>query len=242
MVMLYGFSACVGANDVQSHWSGNVTVASQYVSRGFQQSWGHPALQAGVEYPTPAEWFAGSWVSTISPYAIDGGHAEIDLYAGKRGRIGDVSYRATLYAYIYPGAKITAAETSYNYSEFVVSLEWHRWSLAYSLTVSRDYFGDNSQSLGIGNNAHSRGSGYLDLGHSFDLGKGSNLALHYGWQRVSNFSSYNWQDVSATVSRRFAGFDIALTYSRAWNEHGVYRLHFSDPASGAWYLTVDHDF
>lgn len=235
-------------------WSGNLSVASQYVSRGFQQSWGNPALQGGIAYTTPAGWYAGSWLSTLSPYTIENGHLEMDFYAGKGGKLGEVSYRAGLYGYVYPGAEVTVAHTRYNYSEFVTGVEWRQWSLSYSLTMSRDYFGDNSRTLGIGTNAHSRGSGYLDLGRSFDLGKGYSVAVHYGRQRVNHFSDYNWQDASITASRQFIGFDVALVYSRAWNSHGVYqhvttgvpdsagRLHFSDPASGTWYFTIGYDF
>lgn len=253
-VMLCVVSTSAWGNDVQSSWSGNVTVASQYVSRGFRQSWGRPALQGGVVYTTSAGWYAGSWLSTVSPYTIENGRVEMDVYAGKSGKLGDVSYHAGLYGYVYPGAEVTVAHARYNYSEFVAGVAWRQWSLSYSLTISRDYFGNNSKTLGIGSSAHSRGSGYLDLGRSFDLGKGYRLALHYGRQRINHFSDYDWQDASVTASHPFAGFDMAFVYSRAWNSHGVYqnvttgvpdksgRLHFSDPASGTWYFTISRDF
>jgi len=38
---------------VASPWSANVTAASQYISRGFRQGWGKPALQGGVDYAGP---------------------------------------------------------------------------------------------------------------------------------------------------------------------------------------------
>ncbi len=34
-----------------SPYSANVTFASQYISRGFQQTWGKPALQGGLDLP-----------------------------------------------------------------------------------------------------------------------------------------------------------------------------------------------
>ncbi|MBM7130404.1 hypothetical protein ISS99_12755 [Dyella mobilis] len=243
-----------GASWGQDAWSGNLAVASQYVSRGFQQSWGKPAWQAGLEFEMPHGWYAGSWLSTISPYAIEGGYVEMDLYAGKRGNIGDVGYHATLYGYVYPGARVAVAKTRYNYSEFVVGADWKNWSLVYSLTVSRDYFGDNSQTLGVGTRSHSRGSGYLELARRLELGKGFSLTVHYGRQRINHFAEYNWQDAGATLSRNIAGFDVAIAYGRARNAHGVYRrvttgvpdenghLHFSDPGSGTWYFTMGHSF
>ena len=42
-----------------SPFTANVTIASQYVSRGFRQTWGKPAIQGGVDYAHPSGLFAG---------------------------------------------------------------------------------------------------------------------------------------------------------------------------------------
>jgi uncharacterized protein (TIGR02001 family) len=253
-VALGAVTAEVCADEAASPWSGNVAVASQYVSRGFQQSWGQPALQGGMDYATPSGWFAGTWLSTVSPYFVEGGHLEWDLYAGYAGSGGDLSYRAGLYCYRYPGAKVSATGTPLDYGEIVLGLDWRHWSLAYSITATRDYFGFNSQTLGIGRRAHSRGSTYLDLGRHFELPGGYVLALHYGWQRVNHFADYSWRDASVALSRGIAGFDVEAGYARAWNGAGVYarystgvpdgrgRVHVSDPIDGAWFLKIAHTF
>src|SRR5690349_16901178 len=62
--------------------SARVTVATQYVSRGIRQSWGRPALQAGVDYAAPSGWRAGAWTSTVDNRFIDNGSIEMDVYAG----------------------------------------------------------------------------------------------------------------------------------------------------------------
>ncbi|MFH4289212.1 TorF family putative porin, partial [Acinetobacter baumannii] len=49
-----------------SPYSANVTFASQYISRGFQQTWGKPALQGGLDYANPNGFFAGTWASSVS--------------------------------------------------------------------------------------------------------------------------------------------------------------------------------
>uniref|UniRef100_UPI001C07696C TorF family putative porin n=1 Tax=Acinetobacter nosocomialis TaxID=106654 RepID=UPI001C07696C len=49
-----------------SPYSANVTFASQYISRGFQQTWGKPALQGGLDYANPSGFFVGTWVSRVS--------------------------------------------------------------------------------------------------------------------------------------------------------------------------------
>lgn len=237
-----------------SPWSGNVTVASQYVSRGFRQTWGQPALQGGIDYTSPSGWFAGTWASTVSPYFVEGGHVEWDLYGGYAGSHGDLDYKAGLYYYSYPGAEISATGTSLNYGELATGVSWRDWSLDYSLTVTRDYFGYNSQVLGVGQRAHSRGSGYLSAGRRFELGNGYALALHYGWQRVNHFADYSWTDASVALSRSLGGFDVTASYARGWNSAGVFRhystgvpdgqgrVRSSDPIAGTWLLTIGRSF
>jgi uncharacterized protein (TIGR02001 family) len=53
-----------------SPYSANITLASQYVSRGFQQTWGKPAIQGGLDYNHPNGFYAGTWASTVSDHFI----------------------------------------------------------------------------------------------------------------------------------------------------------------------------
>lgn len=249
-----GVAPLARADDAAKRWSGSITAASQYISRGFQQSWGQPALQGGVDYAAPQGWFAGSWASTVSPRFVEGGHVEWDTYAGYAGGKGELAYRAGLYYYRYPGARVSVTGTSYNYGELVLGLDWRDWSLGYSVTATRDYFGFNSQTLGVGQHSHSRGSTYLDVTRRFDLGNGYLLSVHYGWQRVNHFSDYSWQDARVALAKNFGGFDLSLAYARGWNSPGVYRhygtgvadahgrVHVSNPIAGNWYFTVGHAF
>ncbi|RPE81631.1 TorF family putative porin [Vulcaniibacterium tengchongense] len=234
-------------------WSGNLAVVSDYVSRGFDQSWGGPALQGGVDYRHPDGWFAGTWASTVSRHFIEDARFEWDVYAGYAGQHGRLSYRAGLYHYRYPGAAVGATGTRYDYSEAIVGAGWGPWSASYAATVSRDYFGYNSATLGIGSGRHSRGSGYLSVDGRFPLGDYS-LDLHYGRQRVRHFGDYDWWDGKVALSRSVAGFDLSLAYARAWNDRGVYRrystgvadaegrIRVSDPTDGRWILSVGRTF
>ncbi len=61
--MLGGVAACAAALPVcagelpasdEKRWSANASVVSQYVSRGLRQTWGHPAVQAGLDYAAPS--------------------------------------------------------------------------------------------------------------------------------------------------------------------------------------------
>ena len=206
-----------------SPWSANVTVASQYLARGIRQTWGGAALQAGLDYADPSGFIAGAWTSNVSHKFIDGGHLEVDLYAGYGWSAGDVNYSAALFYYLYPGARMAATGTRYNYSEAVLSANYKWLTLKYALTVTRDYFGFNSDTLLVGAGRHSRGSGYFDAGLNIPLDEQTALQLHYGWQRVNNFSHFNWQDVKVALSQNFeGGWNLTGGLTRAYNKHHVF--------------------
>ncbi len=242
------------AHAEESSWSGNIGLTSAYVSRGFEQSWGRPALQGGVDYRHVDGWFAGSWVSTVSPHFIESGKLEWDMYAGYASEAGPVGYRAGLYYYRYPGARMSGPGVDYDYGELIVGADWRRWSLSYAVTYTRDYFGFNSATLGVGQDRHSRGSGYVDLSRSFSLPQGFELELHGGYQHVRHFSDYGWHDARIALSRHAGGIDWTLGYAKAWNSAGVYRhyttgvadrdgnLHVSNPISGTAYISLSKTF
>lgn len=203
--------------------SANLTLTSQYVSRGFRQTWGKPAVQGGIDYAHPSGFSAGTWMSSISDKFIEGGTVEWDLYAGYTGTVGDFTYAGQVYYYLYPGAKLQYAQTRYNYGEAVTSLTYKWFNVKYWLTYTRDYFGYNSASLLSGNDLHSRGSGYLDINGTFDLGHGVSLLLHYGQERVRNFAAYSFRDVRVAVSKAFeGGWTLTGAYTRGWGRTDVY--------------------
>jgi uncharacterized protein (TIGR02001 family) len=216
-------AAPAAAPAAASPFTANVTLASQYVSRGFRQTWGKPAIQGGFDYTNPNGLFAGTWLSTVSSKFIEGGSVEWDLYGGYGGALGDLSYTGTVYYYVYPGARMSASATNYNYGEFVAALTYKWFTAKYWLTYTPNYFGYDSQSLGVGNGKNSRGSGYLDLNTNIDLTHGFSLLLHYGWERVQNFSAYNWQDAKLAVSKTFdGGWTLTGAVTKAWGATNVY--------------------
>jgi uncharacterized protein (TIGR02001 family) len=82
-----------------------LTATSQYVSRGIRQSWGGPALQAGLDYAHPGGWSAGTWASTIRRPLHRKRPLEWDLYGGYSGAAGPLGYSLLAYYYKYPGAR-----------------------------------------------------------------------------------------------------------------------------------------
>lgn len=227
--------------------SANAGAASQYVSRGFRQTWGKPALQAGFDLSHPSGWSAGSWVSNVSDRYIENGALEWDLYGGYGGAVGPVGYSLTALLYRYPGALIQATGTKYNYAELSAGLTY-RWIYArYNRTLTRDFFGITG----------ARGTAYLDGGANIPLDDRHTLNLHAGEGRVAGAGNdyWNWRDIKVGVTRTLGdGWTLAGSYTRAFGATRAYdryttgvpdragRLAYSNPAKGTFVLALSRSF
>lgn len=225
--------------------SANLTVASQYVSRGFRQTWGKPALQGGVDYAGGSGFSAGTWLSTVSDRYIEDGKVEWDVYGNYGASVGDVGYSIGYYHYFYPGAEYQASHTTYDYGEVALGLTYKAAYLKYNYTVTPQFFGIEN----------ARGTGYLDLGANLDLGQGWSLNLHYGQGRVANNSMWNWRDYKAGISKLLApGWTLSAAYTRAHGKTNAYDnytlgipnasgvIETSNPATGTLVLALTRTF
>lgn len=198
----------------------NVAWTSQYVSRGFQQTWGRPAWQGGVDYAGANGLQAGTWLSSVSGKFIEGGRVEWDLYAGYAATAGELAYSAHLYSYRYPGARIGASGLKYDYGELALGLGFRWASLKYYRTLTRDFFGFPD----------ARGTGYADLSAVAELGGGLVLQAHAGAGRIRNWRDYDWNDYKLGLAKSYAqGWTVSLAYTRGHGATGAYD-HY--PAAG----------
>lgn len=174
----------------------NAGVFSEYRYRGISQSRFQPAVQAGADYAFPSGFYIGTWASTIKwiKDAKGGADVEIDLYGGYKGTITEgVTYDVGALRYVYPSNGLKpSADTQEFYGAFTAGA----FTVKYSHATS-DLFGF----------ADSKGSGYLDVTASFDLGDGYMLAPHIGHQRVAGKGNgiYSYTDYSLTLSKDFNG-------------------------------------
>ena len=210
-----------------------VTAASQYVSRGIRQTWGKPALQVGVDYVHPSGWSMGTWASNVSDKFVEKASVEWDLYAGYSSTAGDIGYSIILYQYLYPGAKVTSTDTTFNYTELSLGMTY-KWAYAkYNYTISPHFFGVT----------HGRGTGYLDVGANLDLGGGYTLNLHAGDARVGGAGNeiWDWRDAKIGVTRAFnGGWTAAVALTRGWGATSVYREYTSGVPNAAGQLAYSN--
>lgn len=227
--------------------SANASLVSQYISRGFRQSWGKPALQAGADYAHPSGWSLGTWASTVSDRYIQDATVEWDLYGGYSGTVGELGYSVLAYYYQYPGAIYRATSVKYDYGELSLGLSYRMLYAKYNRTVTADFFGITA----------ARGTGYLDVGANVDLGDAWTLNVHAGNGRVAGAGNamWNWRDAKVGVTRAFdGGWSVSGAVTRAWGATDAYdhytlgvpdaagRFDTSNPAATTVVLAVSKTF
>lgn len=193
--------------------TGNVAVASDYMFRGLTQTWGHPAIQGGVDVTIPNGFAAGFWASSISERSYPGGAMELDLYASYGASFNDDwSWRAGLYGYVYPGANLDhagLASRSLNTGEVNAALTWKQFTLKYNYALT-DYFGVDTEQ---GYRGDSRGMSYVQLDAAFPLSDAWSLALHAGYTDYSTrlvapsstgATDPSYADVGVTLKYQFS--------------------------------------
>ncbi|MES2320717.1 MAG: TorF family putative porin [Pseudomonadota bacterium] len=225
----------------------NATLASQYISRGFRQTWGKAALQGGADWTGPHGLSAGTWLSTVSNRFVENASVEWDVYGGYAGAAGGLGYSAIVYYYLYPGAEYKATATSYNYGELSLGLTYKFYYAKYNHTYTRDFFGIT----------HARGTGYLDMGANIDLGNRYTLLLHAGEGRVAGAGNdvWNWRDYKIGVSRAWDGGWLGTAaYTKAKGATSIYDhytlgipnsagvIESSDPATGTLVISLTRTF
>ena len=184
----------------------NVGAVSDYRYRGISQTRLKPAVQAGVDF-SAGGLYLGAWASSIKwvKDAYGDSQVEVDLYGGYKGTIikDTLSYDVGVLQYLYPSAKTTAWSAVYrdpNTTELYGALSYGPATLKVSYALT-NLFGNHD----FGGNKDSKGSTYVDLSASFDVGGGFMLAPHIGYQKVVNISNASYSDYSLTLSKDFSG-------------------------------------
>jgi len=214
--------------------TGNIALTSNYVARGFTQSWGQPALQGGFDYANPNGIYVGTWLSSLSGREFRGGTVEWDLYAGYTSTIGPLGYTLGAVYYAYPGSTSPFIEgRKYDYAEFKLGASYGVYAANYYVTLTKDWFGTVP---------NGRGSGYLELNANPDLGSGYTLQLHFGAGDIKRNSYANWKDYKVGVMKAFdGGWSLAGAVTKATDENSYwtvadYSVNASDDTSGYSYV------
>lgn len=176
----------------------NAGVVTDYRYRGISQSRLQPALQGGVDF-TAGAFYLGAWGSTIKWIKDSGGDAnvEIDLYGGYKGEISKgVAFDIGALAYQYPSNKLTPSANTFEIYGAITAGP-----------VTAKYSRSTTNLFGF---ANSKGSGYLDISATFDVG-GFAVTPHIGRQTVKNLSASSYTDYSLAISKEISGITWSAT-------------------------------
>jgi uncharacterized protein (TIGR02001 family) len=167
----------------------NVGVVTDYRYRGISQSRLKPALQGGADFAHSSGFYLGTWASTIKWVKDGGGDAnvEVDLYGGYKFNAGPVAMDVGVLRYLYPSSSLAVNPDT---TEIYAAGSFGPATLKYSHAVTN--------LLGF---SDSKGSGYLDLSATFDLGNGWSVVPHIGHQKVKNNGNFSYTDYSVTVAK-----------------------------------------
>jgi uncharacterized protein (TIGR02001 family) len=168
----------------------NVGAVSDYRYRGISQTRLDPAVQGGIDATLPAGFYLGTWASTIRWIKDAGGdaNAEWDLYGGWKHELAqDLTLDLGVLRYQYVD---NALPVSANTTELYAALSVGAVTTKYSHSVT-NLFGF----------AGSKGSGYVEVAGSWDVGHGISLAPHLGYQRVAGNGDFSCTDYSLTASK-----------------------------------------
>ena len=175
----------------ESTLSFNVGGVNEYRYRGISQSRFDTALSGGADYADKSGVYVGVWGSSIKWIKDAGGKAntEVDYYGGYKFTVGDVGYDIGFLRYDYSG---NALKPSANTNEFYGAATMGPVTLKYSQSTG-NLFGF----------ANSKGSSYVDLTATFDLGDGYSLVPHIGYQAVKGAGNgiYSYTDTALTLGK-----------------------------------------
>jgi uncharacterized protein (TIGR02001 family) len=174
----------------------NAGVVTDYRYRGISQTRLKPAVQGGLDFAHKSGFYLGVWGSTIKWIEDSGstdGNVELDLYGGYKGELTKgLAYDVGVLRYEYVGNKLgnVANYANANTTEVYGALTAGVFTAKYSRSLT-NLFG----------NINSKGSQYLDVSATFDMGDGWTLTPHAGRQLVKNNAAYHYTDYSLTVAK-----------------------------------------
>jgi uncharacterized protein (TIGR02001 family) len=195
-------------------FTGNIGVTSDYIFRGISQTQHKPAVSGGVDYSHSSGLYAGTWLSNQSwvetgPYKTNSS-LEWDLYGGYKGAVSDIGYDVGVISYYYPGDRSGAGAglPTPDTVEAYLGVSWKFLSLKYSHTVS-DYF----IGWGTDGSVKTKGSNYVELNATPDLGDGWGLIAHVGHQKVKNVGVADYTDWKVGVTKDVGFGTVTAAYS-----------------------------
>jgi len=183
-------------------FSGNLTIGSDYRFRGFSQTDYQPTIQGGVDFAHKSGFYLGNWNSNVSSSLYNGAPIEMDFYGGWKTSFEGFGLDVGVIYYYYPGTGEYNPDFKAKNFEAYIGGSYGPVSLKYFYSFT-DFFGLK------GPGVDTKGSQYLDLTGTFDVGGGFGIVAHAGYQKVKNYKQLGGIDDAVWDYKLGGTYDIA---------------------------------
>ncbi|MDH6167662.1 uncharacterized protein (TIGR02001 family) [Variovorax boronicumulans] len=192
--------------------SGNVSLTSNYKFRGQDQdmlgkndyaktSGFKPAIQGGFDHAFgDSGFYVGNWNSSVN--WLKGNSLESDFYGGYKFKAGPFDMDVGALTYVYPGnssGNTTELYSSAAYTDETIG----SFTLKYSHTVSKDYFGYAGNKAGSG--LKGTNTGYLNLAYSKEIVPKLTLKTAVGYTNMSS-------DIRSLGYKSYVDYNVGASY------------------------------
>lgn len=206
----------------------SVSLVSDYIWRGQSQTWGNPAVQAGIEADHVSGAYVGFWGSNVSSHWLPNANVEMDFSAGFRNTFAtDFKYDIGGTYIYYPDADFSKApvfayqKSKLNTLELYGSLGW-KWFTVKGGYMPTKFYGWNTNNSGTaatnppngqsfagdpsaGLTGDTKGSYYYSASASYDLPMSINVAGEVGHQIIAESTGLDWTWYKLGVTKTFDG-------------------------------------
>ena len=210
-----------GSADAAGGWSGSVSLASHYPSRGLDLSDGPPVPQGGAEYAFGGGWYLNGYAAKTRYFGLD---VEVDANAGLRGARGSLRYDLGLYYYAYPGGD---PRLHASYGELGTRISWVAGPVTpvMELYVTPNYFFGAGKGL------------FVNAGIDFPLPLQWRGSARYGYVTVENNRAFVYPDYATwlvSATRSIGPWDLVAQF----NDTSMHRWQCLDEPRCSLALTV----
>jgi len=207
----------------------SISFVSDYIWRGQTQTWGKPAVQAGIEADHASGFYAGFWGSNVSSHWLPNANLETDWSLGFRNSFAtDFKYDVGGTYIYYPEGDFGKtvfpyAKSKLNSLELYGSLGWKWFTVKGGYMPTKFYGWNENNSGGPATNAPNKpnfpgdvnagvnpggstsGSYYYMASVSYDVVPNLNLAGEVGHQTVADSTGLDWTWYKVGVTKSFDG-------------------------------------
>jgi uncharacterized protein (TIGR02001 family) len=199
----------------------SIGMVSDYIWRGQTQTWGKPAVQAGIEADHASGFYAGVWGSNVSSHWLPNANLETDWSVGFRNAFAtDFKYDVGGTYIYYPGGNFDKVQnggypsSKLNSLELYASLGWKWFAVKGGYMPTKFYGWTTANSAAptgfpgdttAGVTGSTNGAYYFMGSASYDVMPSVNVAGEVGRQTIANSTGLDWTWYKVGATKNFDG-------------------------------------